>query len=77
DAKGDELESEIIKTVFAKVNVKMEKLPEGLAMEWRDGFWVAMNYASNDVEVPSNLNAKFLVGQKKLKTCDVAIWTDN
>ena len=76
DAKGDELEAEIIKTVFSKVNVGIEKLPEGLAMEWRDGFWLAMNYASNEVEVPSGINAKFIVGQKKLKTCDVAIWTD-
>lgn len=76
DANGDDLEAEIIKTVFAKVNVKIDKLPEGLAMEWRDGFWLAMNYASEEVEIPNTADAKFILGEKKLKSCEVAIWKD-
>lgn len=76
DTKGDVLEQEIIKTIYDKLNIHLSKLPEGLALEWRDGFWMAMNYASEVVTVPCGNDVKFIIGSKNLKPCEVAIWKE-
>jgi beta-galactosidase len=48
-----------------------------LVKEWRDGFWIAMNYSSTETyEAPVPENAKILVGSRRLKPADVVIWTE-
>ncbi len=51
-------------------------LPEGVTIEWSEGFWIAMNYSSQSQEIMIPKNAKILIGSKTLKPADVAVWMD-
>ncbi|MHC4571070.1 MAG: Beta-galactosidase C-terminal domain [Planctomycetota bacterium] len=54
----------------------MEDYPNGIIVDWRDGFWIAMNYSSEPFEVAIPKNAEILVGQKILKAADIVVWSE-
>ena len=43
-------------------------------VNWRDGFWVAINYSSNKVLIKIPANAKIIFGTKELVTAGVVVW---
>jgi beta-galactosidase len=45
-------------------------------IDWRDGFWVGVNYSGKDYNVPLSPGAKFLIGNRNLKTADVVVWKE-
>lgn len=45
----DNWAKELEARVFVNANIPVEDYPDGLIVEWRDGFWVGMNY-SYDIE---------------------------
>ena len=51
-------------------------LPPGVMLEWRDGFWVGVNYGEKAYEVPVAEKANILIGSKTLKPADVIIWKE-
>lgn len=73
--KGD-LEKAVLRKVYTLAGAKTEDLPEGVVMEWRDGFWIGMNYHSDEQTLPIPANAEILIGQRKLKAADVAVWKE-
>ncbi len=70
------LERDLLKNVFESANIEVEDYPEGVIVDWRDGFWVAMNYSSEQFDVQIPENAKILIGQKRLKAADVVVWIE-
>ena len=51
-SKDGLLERQIVRRVYEKAGVKIEDLPKGVFMEWRDGFFVAVNYTDNNFKIP-------------------------
>jgi hypothetical protein len=50
--------------------------PKGVFVYWRDGFYVAVNYSSNNYTINIPGTAKILVGEKTRKPSGVCVWSE-
>ncbi len=76
DTDNGALEKAILQRVYQQAKIKIDNLPEGVIIEWRDGYWVGVNYSDRVYNVPIPANAKILIGSKLLKPADVVIWKE-
>ncbi|MBD0725842.1 beta-galactosidase [Flavobacterium sp. L1I52] len=74
DTQKGELEYDVLKRVFNKANIFTESYPEGILVEYRDGFGIAMNYSDKKRIINLPENSKILIGQKELETAAVLVW---
>lgn len=51
-------------------------LPEGLRLRRRGPVTFAFNFGARAVDVPAPLHARFVLGERSLKTADVCAWID-
>jgi beta-galactosidase len=70
---GD-LEREIVRKVYRDAGVEMENFPKGVMVEWRDGFYVGVNYTDNPISLPVQQNSKILVGTNPVQPAQAIIW---
>ena len=68
------LEREVVRTVYSRAKVAIEDLPKGVFIEWRDGFYVGVNYTNEPVNLPVPQGSKILVGQNPLQPAQAIIW---
>lgn len=76
DTDNAQLEKEVLRKVYTDSGIALENYPEGVLVEWRDGFWVAVNYSSNPYTFPERKGRKFLIGDAELSPADVAVWAE-
>lgn len=76
DTDDSKLEKDIIREIYSKSGATTEDYPEGIFVYWRDGFYMALNYSSNDYTMNLPANAKVLVGEKTLKPAGVLVWSE-
>jgi beta-galactosidase len=76
DSSENSLEQTVLKRVYQQANIPVEDYPNGIIVDWRDGFWIAMNYSSEPFEVAIPENAEILIGRKTLKAADVVVWSE-
>ena len=69
-----EIERQIIRTVYKQAGVAIENLPKGVFMEWRDGFYVAVNYAQPNYQLTLPKNSKLLIGTQPLQQGQALVW---
>lgn len=72
--KDGRLERDVIQQVYRRAGIATENYPQGVYVDWRDGFWIAVNYSSSAVEIPLPNGARILLGSKPLKPADVLVW---
>jgi beta-galactosidase len=70
------LEKEVLRRIYQEAGIPTENLPDGVMIDWRDGFWVGVNYSGKDYNVPLSPGAKLLIGKRNLKTADVVVWKE-
>lgn len=75
DSKEGEMEKAALKKLYTKLNIPLLDLPDGLHIEYRDGFGIAVNYSDKTLSLPV-ANAKYIIGSSNLKTADVAVWKE-
>ena len=75
DSQDGEMEKATLKKLFARLNIPLLNLPDGLHIEYRDGFGIAVNYSDQTLSLPI-ANAKYIIGGANLKTADVAVWKE-
>ncbi len=68
------LERQIVREVYERAGVKIEDLPKGVFIEWRDGFYVAVNYTDNDFKLPVPSTDDILIGTNPLKPASAIVW---
>jgi len=68
------LEKEVLKKVYDSAGISIEEQPEGVMVNWRDGFWVAINYSSVKVNINIPNNAKIIFGTRTLPVAGVVVW---
>lgn len=68
------MEKEILKKVYDAAGITTNEQPEGVMVNWRDGFWVAINYSSTNVNINIPANAKIIFGARELPVAGVAVW---
>lgn len=71
-----ELEKQVMRKVYQDAGAEILDLPNYVFTEWRDGFWITVNYTAETVEAPVPANAKILIGQKTLKPAGVVVWQE-
>jgi beta-galactosidase len=74
DTDNGALEKDILKKVYQRAGIGVMDLPEGVIMEWRDGFWVAVNYGEKSFTLPIPATSKILIGSRVLGTAKVTVW---
>jgi len=68
------LEKEVLKQVYKRAGIAIEDYPEGVYVDWRDGFWVGVNYSSKSADISPPASTEILLGTKPLKPSDVLVW---
>jgi beta-galactosidase len=74
DSRSGDLEKQVLTKLYQQQGIPVENYPEGIMVEYRDGFGIAVNYSDKVYEMNLPANAKILVGNKALKTADVLVW---
>ncbi|HWP44042.1 MAG TPA: beta-galactosidase [Blastocatellia bacterium] len=75
--KDGRLEKEAMREVYKRAGIAVEDYPAGVYVDWRDGFWVAVNYSSSPVEIAVPDGAEILFGSRPLKPAEVLVWKHN
>ncbi len=76
DTDDAQLERDILLQVYTQAGISTENYPEGVYVQWRDGFWVAVNYTSDEQSINIPASAKIIIGEKILKPAGVTIWKE-
>jgi len=76
DTDDAKLERDVLRNVYEQAGATTESYPEGVYVQWRDGYWVAVNYASNTYVLDIPVNALILLGDRKLQSPGVTIWKE-
>ena len=72
--KDGRLEREVLREVYRRAGLSTMNYPAGVYVDWRDGFWVAVNYSSSPADIPVPKGAEILYGAAPLKPADVLVW---
>ncbi len=76
DTDDATLEKDVLRKVYANANITTEDYPEGIYVQWRDGFWVAVNYSSKEYELTIPTKGKIIIGNKNLQPAGVIVWKE-
>jgi beta-galactosidase len=74
ESKDGSLERQIVRTIYKRTKVAIEDLPKGVYIEWRDGFYVGVNYTNDPISLPVPKDSKILVGENPLQPAQAIIW---
>lgn len=76
DTDDSKLEKDVLRQVFTSVNASTENYPDGIYVYWRDGFYVAVNYSSDNYIMNISETSKILIGERTLKPAGVLVWSE-
>ncbi|MBP1659609.1 MAG: Beta-galactosidase [Candidatus Aminicenantes bacterium] len=68
------LERDVMRLVYERGGAAPASYPPGVYVEWRDGFFVAVNYSSRPFLVPVDPGARIILGANPLRPADVLLW---
>ena len=74
DSKSGDLEKQVLAKLYKQQGIPVENYPEGVMVEYRDGFGIAVNYSDKVYEMNLPANAEIMIGTKAMKTADVLVW---
>ncbi len=74
DSKDGLLEKEVLQKVYGLLKIPVEHYPDGVMVEYRDGFGIGVNYSDRDFELTLPEGSVTLVGNKILKPAGVVVW---
>jgi beta-galactosidase len=74
ESKDGKLERQIVRSVYERAKISIENLPKGVFIEWRDGFFVGVNYTNDPINLPIPQGSKILVGENPLQPAQAIIW---
>jgi len=76
DTMDGELERALLHRVYAEAGASPADLAPNFFVDWRDGFWVATNFASVPQEIPAAQGAQVLVGNRTVAPGEATVWVD-
>jgi len=76
DTDDGKLEKNIIREMYTNAGAVTDDFPPGVFVYWRDGFYVAVNYSSDNYTMNIPDTAKIIVGEKILKPAGVCVWSE-
>jgi beta-galactosidase len=76
ESKDGSLERQIVRTIYNRAGVQIEDFPKGVFVEWRDGFYVGVNYTNEPVKLVIPEGSLILVGGNPLQSGRVVVWKE-
>ncbi|MBV8810256.1 MAG: beta-galactosidase trimerization domain-containing protein, partial [Acidobacteriaceae bacterium] len=76
DTLDGELERALLHRLYQDAGAAPANLDPNFLVDWRDGFWVATNFASKSEAIPAPPNARILIGQREVPPGGVAVWQE-
>lgn len=76
DTDDSKLEKDLLRAIYKDTGATTEDYPPGVFVYWRDGFYMALNYSSENYTLRLPDAAKVLIGEKTLKPAGVLVWTE-
>ncbi len=74
DSKTGDLEKQVLTKLYKQQGIPVENYPEGIVVEYRDGFGIALNYSDKIYEMNLPAGVEILIGNKAIRTADVMVW---
>jgi beta-galactosidase len=74
ESKDGLLERQIIRTIYNRAGVDIDDFPKGVFVEWRDGFYVGVNYTNEPITLKIPKDSTILVGENPLKPAKAIVW---
>jgi beta-galactosidase len=76
DTVDGELERTLMHRIYDAASAKPANLAPNFQVDWRDGFWVATNFASEPQQIPAAASAQILVGKREVAPGEATIWIE-
>jgi beta-galactosidase len=76
DTLDGKLERNVLRTIYTRAKADIENYPPGVYVEWRDGFFVAVNYSSSAFTVPIRPGSTLIIGSNPLLPAGVLVWRE-
>ena len=74
DTNTGALEKEILAKLFRELRIPVAGYPEGIMVDYRDGFGVAVNYSNKPYEMKLPEYMKIVIGTKVINPAGVLVW---
>ncbi len=74
DTNTGALEKEILAKLFREMRIPVASYPEGVMVDYRDGFGIAVNYGNKPYEMKLPEYMKILIGTKVINPAGVLVW---
>ncbi len=74
DSNEGLLEKELLKKLYSQWKLPVEKYPDGIIVEYRDGFGIAVNYSDKTYKLDIPGDANILIGSLEIPTAGVTVW---
>lgn len=75
-SESKELEKQILRKIYTENGATILDQPDYVFTEFRDGYWVTVNYTSKTVEAPAPAGAAFVIGTRSVAPAGVAVWQE-
>ena len=77
DSDDGKFERKLMRYLYESVGLKPAyDLPDGVLIEWRDGFFTGLNYTSSEQYLPVPDSARVLIGTRKVSPASVVVWKE-
>jgi beta-galactosidase len=76
ETRDGALEREIVRAMYTEAGAAIEDLPAGVYIEWRDGFFTAVNYSSTPAAFKPPAGSEILIGELPLRPAGVLVWRE-
>ncbi len=76
DTKEGLFERKVLDKVFSTAGITVENYPEGIIVEYRDGFGIALNYSDKIFEMKLPEDTRIVIGNRKIEPAGVLIWVN-
>lgn len=75
DSADGALESEVLKKLYAQLEIPVMDLPYGVTMEYRNGMGIVLNYSDKPYHFELAAGAKKLIGEEEIPTAGVLVFS--
>jgi beta-galactosidase len=74
DSREGMLEKEALKKLYVLLKIQIADYPDGVMVEYRDGFGIGVNYSEKEYKMTLPQSAKILIGTETIKPAGVLVW---
>jgi len=76
DTDDSKLEKDLLRDIYTGAGASTENYPAGVYVYWRDGFYIAVNYSSDNYTIDIPSTAHVITGEKTIKPAGVLVWNE-